>query len=161
MSSPSSTIHYPKKKQHRKPSLRNSSMTSKTPVKIKPALLWYFDSPRKDAKRQARLRCTKFFYSLEVKLCNKDYHYLKCLKSDKPCCRYLIMKLDKPCLYTYDFPVRKHHMKLLKIDIGSKAHLDLKTKFWKRISHQVTSFDYISNEIANFKQVIFFRLFYS
>jgi hypothetical protein len=158
MSSLPSNIHHPITKQHRKPSFRNHPAPSKVDCKIKPGLLYYFDSPRKDAKRQARLRGIKFFFSLEVKLCNKDYHYLRCLKSDKPCCRYLIMKLDKPCLNTYDFPVRKHHTKLFKIEIGSKAHIDLTTKFWRRISPQITAFDYISNEIANFRQVFFFSL---
>jgi len=130
----------------------SGNLSSEKP-KIKPHLLWAFDSPRKDAKRQARVYGTKFFYALEVKLCNKDYRYLKCLKSDKPCCKHLILKLEKPELHVRQFPERKHHLKGLKVVINAKARLYLKRKFWSHIAPQITAIDYASNEISNLQHV--------
>jgi len=122
--------------------------------KIQSKLLWAFDSPRKDAKKQARVYGTKFFNILEVKLCNKDYKYLKCLKSDKPCCKHLILKLEKPDLHLRQFPERKHHLKGLKVVINSKTRLYLKRKFWSHIAPQITAIDYVSNEITNLQHLI-------
>jgi len=130
------------------PTLNDSKLHS-----IHSKFLWSFDSPRKDAKKQARLRGVKFFYALDVKLCQNEYKYLKCLRSDKPCCKYLILKFEKPDLKIKQFPERKHHLKEFKLVINSKTHLHLQTKFWTQIAPKITALDYVSNEIANFRQV--------
>ena len=124
--------------------------------KIPSKLLWAFDSPRKDAKKQARVYGTKFFYALDVKLCNKDYRHLKCLKSDKPCCKHLILKLEKPELHLRQFPERKHHLKGLKVVLNSKTRLYLKRKIWSHIAPEITAIDYASNEITNLQHVRYF-----
>lgn len=117
--------------------------------KIQSKIQFSFDGFRKDSKKVSRKLCIKYFHKLMIRFSNKDFLHLKCLRNSKPCCKTLVLHLEKKTHFCNYYPIRINHIKCMKLEIGAKAIIDMKNKFWASIAPQSTFFDYLSSDVGN------------
>jgi len=122
--------------------------------RIKSRLMFSYDGFRKDSKKKSRVKGIKFFHKLSIKFSKKEFMYLNCLKSDKPCAKTIILHLERNADMIERFKLKKNHLKCLKLEVGSKIDVNIKSRFWKRVLPMTTFFDYLScQDITNFIRI--------
>lgn len=117
--------------------------------RIKNQIHYSFDGARKDSKKRARKEGIKYFQKLTIKYANKDFLHLKCLRNSKPCCKTLVLRLERNNRFCDYYPFTRNHIKCQKLEVGAKAIIDMRTKFWARMIPKSTFMDYLSNDIGN------------